>query len=246
VTDVDGNDEDHSDTVSVFNGPALRIQVLSDAEEECAVVGRWLAECASAGILPHEIGAFVRSAAQICRADDAVRLAELPCQILDGHVATEHDHVSVSTTHLAKGLEFRSVAVMACDDEVIPLQQRSVRRSLDSRHSPWSAKRVTRRASPSSPPRTTRHGRSDPSHRNRGNLPTRCGPDWKRACSTRCGCSGGNRRSAGSMATMRAHRLRSISVWAIGRSSNCRRRSASARSIAPRRPLCLGAVARRD
>ena len=26
--------------------------------------------------------------------------------------------------HLAKGLEFRAVAVMACDDEVIPLQGR--------------------------------------------------------------------------------------------------------------------------
>ncbi|WP_374277054.1 3'-5' exonuclease [Azonexus sp.] len=36
----------------------------------------------------------------------------------------EHDHVSVSTMHLAKGLEFRAVAVMACDDEVIPLQER--------------------------------------------------------------------------------------------------------------------------
>jgi hypothetical protein len=28
------------------------------------------------------------------------------------------------TMHLAKGLEFRAVAVMACDDEVIPLQSR--------------------------------------------------------------------------------------------------------------------------
>ena len=26
--------------------------------------------------------------------------------------------------HMAKGLEFRAVAVMACDDEVIPLQSR--------------------------------------------------------------------------------------------------------------------------
>ena len=26
--------------------------------------------------------------------------------------------------HLAKGLEFRAVAVIACDDEIIPLQQR--------------------------------------------------------------------------------------------------------------------------
>lgn len=26
--------------------------------------------------------------------------------------------------HLAKGLEFRAVVVMACDDEVLPLQER--------------------------------------------------------------------------------------------------------------------------
>jgi superfamily I DNA/RNA helicase len=26
--------------------------------------------------------------------------------------------------HLAKGLEFRAVAVMACDDEIVPLQKR--------------------------------------------------------------------------------------------------------------------------
>jgi superfamily I DNA/RNA helicase len=32
--------------------------------------------------------------------------------------------VAVGTMHLAKGLEFRAVAVMACDDEVLPLQAR--------------------------------------------------------------------------------------------------------------------------
>ncbi len=31
---------------------------------------------------------------------------------------------SICTMHLAKGLEFRAVAVKACDDEVIPLQSR--------------------------------------------------------------------------------------------------------------------------
>ena len=30
----------------------------------------------------------------------------------------------IGTMHLAKGLEFRAVAVMTCDDEVIPLQER--------------------------------------------------------------------------------------------------------------------------
>lgn len=124
VTDVDGNTEDRSDTVSVFNGPPPRIQILDGADEEIAVVGRWLAEGVRAGTLPHEIGVFVRSEAQIGRAEEALRLADLPFHVLDDRVATEHDHVSVSTMPLAKGLEFRAVVVMACDDEVIPLQER--------------------------------------------------------------------------------------------------------------------------
>ena len=32
--------------------------------------------------------------------------------------------ISIGTMHLAKGLEFKAVAVMACDDEVLPLQSR--------------------------------------------------------------------------------------------------------------------------
>lgn len=33
-------------------------------------------------------------------------------------------HVSISTMYLAKALEYRAVVVMACDDEVVPLQER--------------------------------------------------------------------------------------------------------------------------
>ena len=48
----------------------------------------------------------------------------MPFKVLDDHVETASGHVSISTMHLAKGLEFRAVAVMACDDEIIPLQER--------------------------------------------------------------------------------------------------------------------------
>ena len=34
------------------------------------------------------------------------------------------ESVAVGTMHFAKSLEFRSVAVMACDDEIIPSQDR--------------------------------------------------------------------------------------------------------------------------
>jgi superfamily I DNA/RNA helicase len=124
VTDVDGNSEDRRDTVSVFNGPPPAVRPLMSEVEETALVGNWIAERARGGVLPHEFGVFVRSAMQLDRARAAVKAAGLAFKVLDEHVETTNGHVSISTMHLAKGLEFRAVAVMACDDEIIPLQER--------------------------------------------------------------------------------------------------------------------------
>jgi superfamily I DNA/RNA helicase/mRNA-degrading endonuclease RelE of RelBE toxin-antitoxin system len=124
VTDVDGNTEDRSDTVSVFNGPPPVILTLKGENAEIKAVGDWIAERAKAGVLPHEFGVFVRATAQLERAQAAVNESGLDFKILDEHVETISGHVSISTMHLAKGLEFRAVVVMACDDEIIPLQER--------------------------------------------------------------------------------------------------------------------------
>lgn len=124
VADVDGNQEDRSDTVSVFNGPPPIIQSFQSEDMEVGTVGKWLESNAKTGLSPHEFGVFVRSPAQLDRAKAAVARSGLPCKVLDENVETASGFVSISTMHLAKGLEFRAVAVMACDDEVIPLQER--------------------------------------------------------------------------------------------------------------------------
>ncbi|MDO8474815.1 MAG: UvrD-helicase domain-containing protein [Candidatus Rokubacteria bacterium] len=124
VTDVDGNTEDRGGAISVFNGADPVIRVLDSAEEESTMVGRWLAERALEGVTPGEMAVFVRSPAELPRARAAVETAGLLAALLDDDVKTVRDHVSVGTMHLSKGLEFRSVAVMACDDEVLPLQAR--------------------------------------------------------------------------------------------------------------------------
>lgn len=124
VTDIDGNQEKRSDTVSVFNGPPPAIRIFQSGSDEIKAVAAWVKENGDTGVLPHEFGLFVRSAAQLDRAIGAVKAAGLPFKVLDEHVEITSGHVSISTMHLAKGLEFRAVAVMACDDEVIPLQER--------------------------------------------------------------------------------------------------------------------------
>lgn len=124
VADVDGNVEERRGTVSVFNGPAPIVIVFDDAEQEAQHVSQWIVERQSDGLEPNEIGIFVRSEAQLPRAREAVQLAGAESAELDDQVAPLSGHIAISTMHLAKGLEFRAVAVMACDDEVIPLQHR--------------------------------------------------------------------------------------------------------------------------
>jgi mRNA-degrading endonuclease RelE of RelBE toxin-antitoxin system len=124
VSDVDGNTEERGGTVSMFNGPSPTLRVLDDEQEEIEAVGAWLADLSKQGITPHEIGVFVRSDVELDRARRAVERAGLSFKVLDDNVEMASGYVSVSTMHLAKGLEFRAVAVMACDDEVIPLQER--------------------------------------------------------------------------------------------------------------------------
>ena len=124
VTDADGNTEDRNNTVSVFNGPAPTIQVLDNPDAEIETVSKWMVDLSSGGMMPHEFGVFVRSSAELDRARVAVENSGLPFKILDEKVETISGQVSISTMHLAKGLEFRAVVVMACDDEVIPLQER--------------------------------------------------------------------------------------------------------------------------
>ena len=124
VADVDGNVEDRSGTISVFNGPEPIVRVLDSIAEEKDVVAQWLTARVAEGMVLGEIAIFVRSPIEIPRARAAVQAARLPENVLDDRVKTSRDTVSIGTMHLSKGLEFRAVAVMACDDEVLPLQSR--------------------------------------------------------------------------------------------------------------------------
>lgn len=124
VADVDGNTDDRRGTTSVFNGPEPTILVAPSPDEEIAAVARWLTARIGEGLSASELGVFVRSEKELERAAGAMQLAEIPFRVLDTRLDTAPGEAAVCTMHLAKGLEFRAVAVMACDDEVVPLQER--------------------------------------------------------------------------------------------------------------------------
>jgi superfamily I DNA/RNA helicase len=124
TSDVDGNTDRRTGTVSVFNGSEPVIRMLGSPDEECAVIAQWLEARKHERVLPHEIGLFVRSQAEVERATHAARKADFTTVDLARHAGGVSGSVAVGTMHLAKGMEFRAVAVVACDDEVLPLQSR--------------------------------------------------------------------------------------------------------------------------
>jgi mRNA-degrading endonuclease RelE of RelBE toxin-antitoxin system len=124
LADVDGINEDRRGTWSVFNGPEPEIRVLDTWEAEVAAVGQWAAARVADGVKPDELAVFVRSPTEVKRAQAALDAGGLRHKVLDEDVDTTPGTASISTMHLAKGLEFRAVAVMGCDDEIVPLQER--------------------------------------------------------------------------------------------------------------------------
>lgn len=119
VRDVDQIDEDRTGVISVLEGVPPVVKLAASQDEEAALVSEWITKVRAKGVLAEEIGVFVRSMKEIKRAErDVVGAREEHRQLLVTSAGPQKG-VSIGTMHRAKGLEFRAVAVIACDDEVI-------------------------------------------------------------------------------------------------------------------------------
>lgn len=67
---------------------------------------------------------LVRSTIELPRARAVVRQASQKPLELSDRVEEREGRISIGTMHLAKGLEFKAVVVMACDDDILLLQDR--------------------------------------------------------------------------------------------------------------------------
>jgi hypothetical protein len=112
LRDTDGLEDERRGIISVFDGPAPEVKslatVTAEADAVRQTVGTWLGD----GIAPHEIGLFVRTPQLVTRARAAIA----------GFAGA--DQMTSAPMSLAKGLEFRAVVVMACDEGILPLDAR--------------------------------------------------------------------------------------------------------------------------
>lgn len=112
LRDTDGLEDERRGIISVFDGPAPEVRSFPDVAAEAAAVRQTVETWLSDGIAPHEIGLFVRTPHLVARARAAIAG-------LTGEV-----EMTTAPMSLAKGLEFRAVVVMACDEGTLPLDER--------------------------------------------------------------------------------------------------------------------------
>lgn len=124
LLELDGAEEDRAGVQSVFDGPAPEIRAFPTEDAESAFVADWLAALVADGIRPEEIAVLVRSIDEFPRAERAIADAALDAARLVGSATASAGRVALATMHAAKGLEYRAVAVMACDAAVLPAARR--------------------------------------------------------------------------------------------------------------------------
>jgi UvrD-like helicase family protein len=112
LRDTDGLEDERRGIISVFDGPSPEVKSLATVAAEADTVRQAVETWLSEGIAGQEIGLFVRTPQLVARARAAIA----------GLAGA--DKMTTAPMSLAKGLEFRAVIVMACDEGVLPLDER--------------------------------------------------------------------------------------------------------------------------
>jgi mRNA-degrading endonuclease RelE of RelBE toxin-antitoxin system len=111
LLEAGGGEDRRLGVTSIFHGPAPHLHTYRTLEDEIHAVAGWLKSCQSEGFEPATIAILVRSNAELERAEASV-------------TASGITGIKVGLMHDAKGKEYRAVAVMACDSDIIPSETR--------------------------------------------------------------------------------------------------------------------------
>lgn len=120
--DADGEPEERR-TVSLLSGPEPEVLGFADANEEARGVAERLDAWLRGGFTPGDIAIFARTRKVLGdRGENVVRQLGLSPNYLRDDASPAGDQVSLGTMHQAKGLEFKIVVVLGCEEGLVPLE----------------------------------------------------------------------------------------------------------------------------
>jgi superfamily I DNA/RNA helicase len=121
VDDLEGEVERESATQSLLRGPPPVLHGFAERDDECEYIADAIEALIHERVRPKEIAVFARTWGKLSRFRHTLRRHGIPASDRreDG---VERNEVVLSTMHGAKGLEFRYVFVVGCDNGSLPLK----------------------------------------------------------------------------------------------------------------------------
>ena len=108
LIEADGAEESRLGVTSVFEGPTPQIQSFANRDLEISELKKWIHDFIKQGIQPNEMAVLVRQ--------------DVIISLLTKEIG--HPDVVIMTMHEAKGSEFRVVAVVCLDHNILPDERR--------------------------------------------------------------------------------------------------------------------------
>ena len=107
-------------SISIFNGPNPVIELFNDREKEMENLANWVQTHLNNGIQPHEIIVLSPQNLALSAASNSLNTAGVSCWKLDASANYLSGEVGLAAVRRVKGLEYRSVAIIGCDEDQFP------------------------------------------------------------------------------------------------------------------------------
>lgn len=121
--DTSTGEAEQRKSVSLLRGPEPQLQAFGTIAEEIAGIADAIRGLIAEGYSPEDIAIFAHGQALLKeRAQAACRTAGVPCRELSDETPVSGSDVSIGTMHRAKGLEFKVVFVIGCDEKRMPMR----------------------------------------------------------------------------------------------------------------------------
>jgi superfamily I DNA/RNA helicase len=121
--DVSTGEQEDRKSVSLLSGPEPQVQACGTVAEEIASAASFIRSLVGDGYGPSDIAIFAHGQNLLKeRAKAAAEAAAVPTRELSDETAASGDGIAIGTMHRAKGLEFKAVVVMSCDEKTLPLK----------------------------------------------------------------------------------------------------------------------------
>ena len=108
--------------ISRFSGPEPQIIECAALEGQLIEVARWAANQTEAGVKLHEIAIISREEKTLWKIKEHLDANKLPNWLLDESANYISDEIALASVDRIKGLEFKAVAIVDCNDNIFPLE----------------------------------------------------------------------------------------------------------------------------